>query len=420
MADVPSTISTLAGLHKEVYGNEADIDKVLPASAVLQDVIPFDTASKIGDSYHQAVHLSHSNGFTYNGSGGGVVSLQDSIAAVLRDATITSSEVIGREQLSYTAASRAASGGAQAFRKAMTQTIMNLRKSAVKRLELSLLYGQDGLGVVESRNSDNIVIKASDWSPMTFTGLNNSIMEFWEGATEHGAITGSTLNTVTYSTRTLGFATSGPSGGTAVDADDVLYFIGAFDGTNYGEMVGLMKIAGSSTTLFGINPATAGQSEWRGNTVTSFGAPTMARYLSALTNAVERGLEGKAFLLVPPKAFEVLNSDMAGQRMFDGSYSKSIASNGAQALRFYGQNGEIELRVHPYLRNGDSVFFDPECFKRIGSAELGMGVPGTADERQIYFHLESKNAVELRTYTDQALFCVAPNKNVKISGLTYP
>jgi hypothetical protein len=154
--------------------------------------------------------------------------------------------------------------------------------------------------------------------------------------------------------------------------------------------------------------------------VASFGAPTMARYLSALTNAVERGLEGKAFLLVPPKAFEVLNSDMAGQRMFDGSYSKSIASNGAQALRFYGQNGEIELRVHPYLRNGDSVFFDPEAFKRIGSAELGMGVPGTADERQIYFHLESKNAVELRTYTDQALFCVAPNKNVKISGLTYP
>ena len=176
MADTPSTISTLAGLHKEVYGSEADIDKVLPASAVLQDIIPFSTESKIGDSYHQAVHLSHSNGFTYNGSGGAVVSLQESIAAILRDATVTSSELIGREQISYTAASRAASGGAQAFRKAMTQTILNLRKSAVKRLELSLLYGQDGLGVVESRSSDNIVIKASDWSPMTFTGLPNSVI----------------------------------------------------------------------------------------------------------------------------------------------------------------------------------------------------------------------------------------------------
>ncbi|MFZ9156314.1 MAG: hypothetical protein ACO22A_08185, partial [Schleiferiaceae bacterium] len=68
-------------------------------------------------------------------------------------------------------------------------------------------------------------------------------MEFWESSTEHGATAGSTLQTVTYSTRTLGFATGGPSGGTAVDADDDLFFIGAFDGTNYGEMVGLMKIA---------------------------------------------------------------------------------------------------------------------------------------------------------------------------------
>lgn len=420
MADAPNTISTLAGLHKEVYGSENDIDKVLPASAVLQDVIPFATENKIGDSYHQAVTLAHENGFTYNGTGGSVVTLKETVAGITRDATITSAEMIGRAQLSYTAASRATAGGPQAFRKAMTQVLMNLRKSAAKRVELSLLYGQEGLGVVESRNNDNVVVKASDWSPATFSGLNNSIMEFWEGATEHGATAGSTLSTVTYATRTLGFASSGPSGGTVVDADDVIMFLGAQDGATYNEMVGLMKIAASSTTLFGINPATAGQSDWTGNAFTSFGAPTMARYLNALTVAVERGLEGKVFLLVPPKAFEVLNSDMAGQRMFDGSYSKSIASNGSQAIRFYGQNGEVEVRVHPYLRNGHSVFFDPETLKRIGSAELGMGVPGSGDERQIYFHLESKNAFELRTYTDQALFCVAPNKLVHISGLTYP
>ena len=98
MANAPNTITTLAGLHKEVYGTENDIDKVLPASAVLQDIIPFSTENKIGDSYHQAVHLAHENGFTYNGTGGAVVDLQDSIAGILRDATITSAEVIGRAQ----------------------------------------------------------------------------------------------------------------------------------------------------------------------------------------------------------------------------------------------------------------------------------------------------------------------------------
>ena len=51
-------------------------------------------------------------------------------------------------------------------------------------------------------------------------------------------------------------------------------------------------------------------------------------------------------------------------------------------------------------------------------ADVGMGVPGT-DGRDVFFHAASTNAVEARTFTDQALFCDRPSACVYISGITY-
>lgn len=416
------TITTLAGFHKEVYGNDANIDKVLPASAVLQDIISFDEDNKIGDSFHQGVFLTHEHGFTANGSGGTVVTLENANPAYSQDATLTSCEMIGRARMSYTAASRAAAGGKQAYKKAFSQMLLNLRKAAVKRLELELLYGKDGLGVVESRSGEDVVITAGSWCPTAMAGMKNATFEWWTttgtGATEKGLTTGSTLAGINYATRTLTFSSGGPSGGSAVSAGDVLYFYGYRLASSYNECDGLMRIAGNSGTLFGIDGSSSGYDLWAGNTKSSFGVPTMGRFLDAVTSAVDKGLDEKVFMLVSPRTWEVLNSDLAGQRMFDGSYSKAQADNGTQAIRYYGQAGEIELRSHPYLRRGDAVVVPRSAFSRVGSAELGMGVPGTQD-REVYFHLENANAVEIRTYTDQALFCIAPSHCVYITGITY-
>lgn len=416
MAEI-STVSQMDGMFKEQYGTS--IDDVLPGSAVLQDIIAFDTDNKLGDSYHQTVVLTHENGFTYGGTGGTSSSLITAVAATQKDATVTSAEMIGRARMQYTTAARAAAGGKQAFAKAWGTILMNLRKAAVKRAELSLLYGQQGLGVVSSNSSGTLTITDASWSPTTWAGLEGAVLEAFtaitvgSASTQHNADL--TISAVSFANKTVTVTGTNSS----VVQNDVLFFKGAGTAaTNFAsnEMAGLMKIAANSGSLFGIDAAS--YALWAGNSKSSLGVPTMGKILDAVTDAVDRGLEEKVFLLVCPKTWEVLNADLAAQRKFDGSYRRERAENGAQAISYYGQVGEIEVRVHPYLRRGDSVMFPKSCLKRVGSTDVGMGVPGT-DGRDVFFHLQDVGAVEARTYTDQALFCEAPAHCSVLSGITY-
>ncbi len=408
----------MSGFHKKVYGDK--LDNVVPASSVLYDAIEFEEAKKIGDSYNFPVLLTLENGFTVNGTAGAIVTLNDAANAVMKEASIQGVEMIGRVQMAYLAAARATAEGPAAFGRAWGQALMNLRVSHMKRLELMLLYGQLGLGVVSSLSSDTVTVSDTSWSPATWIGLEGGLFEFWTiagtGATEHGVTTGSTLSTVDFSAQTLAFATGGPSGGTTVDGDDVIYFYGARAASSYNECVGLMKIAQNTGSLHGIDAAS--YNIWAGNLKSSFGALTMGKLLDAVSLAVDRGLDEKVILGVCPKAYEVLNADLSSNRHFDGSYSREKLENGGQSIVFNGQMGQVEVRVMPFLRRGEAVVFPPSQLKLIGSADVGMGVPGT-DGRDIFFHIQTKNAIEARSFSDLALLCLAPARLVAITGITY-
>lgn len=413
-----NTLSSMDGYVKKVYGDK--LDNVIPSSSVIYDLVEFEAAKKIGDSFNFPVLLTLENGFTVNGVGGSVVTLNDASNAVTKNASIQGVELIGRAQMAYLLASRAAAEGPAAFGKAWGQALMNLRMGHMKRLELMLLYGQLGLGVVDSLSSDTVTITEASWSPATWIGLEGALFQFWTGTTasetQHGATTGSTLSSINFANRTLAFGSGGPSGGTTVGAGDVVYFYGARATTTFNECVGLMKIAQNSGSLFGIDAAT--YNIWAGNSQTSFGAVTMGKLLDAVSAAVDRGLDEKVILGVCPKAYEVLNADLSAQRHFDGSYSREKLENGAQSIVYNGQMGQVEVRVMPFLRRGDAVVFPTDKLKLIGSADAGMGVPGT-DGRDIFFHLPTKNAVEARSFSDLALLCLAPARLVAISGITY-
>lgn len=408
-----NTVSSMDGLYKEVYADT--LNDVVPNSSVLYDLVKFDDGNRMGDSFHQGVVLTMEHGFTYNGSAGGVATLAAPIQATLKDASTSGFEMIGRSKMTYAAASRAAAAGKAAFKQAWGTLLLNLRKASMKRLELQLGYGQQGLGVVSSIASGVITISDATWSPATWAGMEGAILEAFTGttATETQHNGDLTISAVSYANKTI--TVTGTSG--AVAANDVLYFKGARTATAFNEMPGLMKIAANTGTLFGISGAS--YALWTGNTSSSFGTPTMGKYLAAVTDQVDRGLDEKVYLGVPPRAWEVLNADLAGNREYDGSYSKSKAENGSQAISYYGQAGEIETRSMPFLRRGDSVLFPKSCLKRVGSADMGMGVPGT-DGRDVFFHVSTDNAVEARSFTDQALWCDAPAHCSFITGITYP
>ncbi len=411
-----STVTTSAGLYKEVYGGENDIDKVVPVSSVLYDIFPFSEDERIGDSFHQAVTSGFEQGFTYGGSSGAIVTLNDQVAASDLDATVTSVELIGKSRMAYTAASRA-SGSKASFRKAWNHRLLNLRRASMKRLELMLTRGQKGLGIVSGISTGVITITEASWSPMTWAGMEGAILEAFTTsdatATQHD--TDLTISAVSKSARTI--TVTGTS--SSVAPADVLFFKGAKTTTSWKECAGLVKVASNTGSLFGIDASS--YNLFAGNTASSFGTPTMGKYLAALTEAVDSGLDEKVFLGIPPKAWEVCNADLAEKRDYDGSYSKAKAENGSQSISFYGQSGEVELRSMPYLWRGESVIFPKSPYSRKGSAEMGMGVPGLpGDGREVFFHVQTQNAVETRSYTDQALFCVSPNTSCYVSGITYP
>jgi hypothetical protein len=400
--------------YKERYA-EGGPNNVVPNSSILKRLIKLD-GDLTGDSYHQAVTLTLEHGFTYGGSGGGVSSLAAQVNATVKDANSTGYSLTGRARVGYTAASRAASS-AQSFGKLWDQVLLNLKLGHEKRSELGLLYGQQGLGVVSGNSSGVLTITAASWSPTTWAGMEGAILEAWTGVTasetqHNGDLTISAVDFVNGTVTVTGT-------NAAVVANDVLYLKGARTASAFNEGAGLIKIAGNTSgTLFGISATTYGL--WAGNTKASFATPSMGKFLAEITQAVDKGLEEKVILLVCPKTWELLNADLAAQRQFDGSYSKEKAENGAQKISYYGQAGEIEVRTHPYLRRGDAVAFPLSPYKRVGSADVGMGVPGLPDANNIFFHDTSTDAMEARTFSDFSLFCNRPSTSVAISGITYP
>lgn len=411
-----ATVTTSEGLLKDVNADGLDFDKLINTSSVVFDLVDFDKKNRTGKTFRTEVPLTYEGGVTYNGSGGDVVLLEDAVVSIVEDATLSGVEQIVRTRMAYTLASRAAEEGKQAFAGAWGRYLRNLRKSSLKRLELQLERGQMGLAQLSANPTSNILpITDASWAPAIWVGLEGHKLECWSTQAASATQRSGTFTIVSVDkvNKTITVTDDG-----AAAEGDWLYFKGARTTTGWNEMAGLVKIASNTGILQGIDAATYGI--WAGNTIDVGGGLTFGKILEAITEMVDGGLEDGVILGVSPKAYETLNADLAASRDFDGSYSREKLENGTQSIAYFGQNGKITVRSMPYMHRSQAVVFAPELFKRIGSAELGMGIPGGGDSRDVFFHLENYNAMEARTYTDQALFCEAPAQSALLTGITYP
>ena len=105
----------------------------------------------------------------------------------------------------------------------------------------------------------------------------------------------------------------------------------------------------------------------------------------------------------------------AAFRMYDSSYSSSMIENGGKSIKFFGQNGAIEIVPSIYVKEGYAFVISLEDFCRVGSTDVTFKRPGQGDN--FFRDMEDSAGYELRCYTDQALFCAKPGKNILISNL---
>jgi hypothetical protein len=101
--------------------------------------------------------------------------------------------------------------------------------------------------------------------------------------------------------------------------------------------------------------------------------------------------------------------------MTDSSYSSSEGRNGVERVVFYGANGAINIKIHSFVKQGETFVFPVKRCKKVGSTDVTLSVPGRGDE--LFAMKAGYNGVEFRTYSDWQFFCEKPALIVKIYGI---
>lgn len=420
MTDVDNTVTTMASNLKEIYGDGPI--PLVPKFAWCRENIEFSQKDLVGGYYHNSVLLSSENGVTYSKPRNGAFAINDSVAAEMGDAKVEPSQILIKATVDYESAYRATKGGKQAFVDTVGLVVQNMVESANKRLEIEFLYGQTGIGAVNANTSGSadLVISAATWSPGIWSGLKGAYVSVIDANFDAAEDTSEKIAGIAPSTRTITLTNT-----QTLDAGDLLFFLGQVEAAGGGaevhhSMVGLDKMTTTTSgTLFNINVGTYADTWQAAPEQTSTAQLTMAKIMAGVSEVVNRGCMEDLVCLLSPRAFEVLNSDMAALRRLDGSYRYSKVESGAEKLAFFGQNGKLEIVPHLFVKWGDAFIFPPKRMKRIGSTELSFKRPGMGGDEPMVREATSNAGFEIRAYTAQAIFPERLNWLVKLSGITY-
>lgn len=405
MADSPNVLSSLNGIAKEVYAD--GVKQLVPDGCKVQKQINFSAKEKsLGGYYHQPVLLAYEHGFTFAASGAGAFNLNDSVASVMKDAQVQGSQILLKSQIDYELAARAAKGK-NAFVDATSLVIESMQKSMRKRLEVQLMYGSSGIATVASLSSQVITITTAEFAAGIWAGMEGATIDVYQAATSTPRQSGLVVSSVDLDARTV--TVTGTT--TGIVSGDTIYYGGA-----YGkEMAGIHKVLTNTGSLFNIDAAA--YTLWKS---TSYGAGsaalTQAKVGAAVAQAVGKGLDNDLLLLVNPKTWNNLLTDQAALVRNRGSEIKSVVSNGSSNIELYSQNGKITIEPSIYVKEGHAFGLSPENWKRIGAVDVSFKTPGYGED--MFLQMPTKAGFELRAYTNQAVFCEAPAKNLIITAIT--
>lgn len=408
MAEI-NLVASLDGNFKRVYADK--IMNLIPENVKLLNMVPFQQSDKLGDSYRQPVIVQHEQGYTYGGSEGTAFTLSDAVAGQVKDANIKGYENILRSKLSYAICSRSATSEA-AFEQATKLIVANMLRSFAKRLEISMLYGQKEIALVNADTvaSNSFVVSDASWAPGIWTALEGAKVRVFSAdlATDRAG-SGRSITAVNLETKSV----TVDGAALTLTAGDRVIFDGAYTIANgWQEMRGLHSIMSAYqdgvTDLFGINPAS--YNVWRSTVYSAASADlSFEKIQEGLAAACGRGLDEDVVVLVSQKTWASLCTDQAANRQYDSSYKRTELENGTEALVFYSQNGKIELMASAFLKESLAMAFPKASLMRIGSTDVTFKLPGSSNDR-FFRELENSAGFEIRSYCDQALFTPAPNK----------
>lgn len=400
-----------SAIHKVAYGE--GVPELVPDIAIIQKDIKFSESALLGDYFEQAVRLSLPGGFTraLGDGSAGIVSLAGAVGGTQKKAKVYGNQIILQDQISYEDLSKAAKGGAQAYKKATALFWEGMQLSMRKMLEVMCLYGNSGIGKVSAYSASNasygsqptITIAESDWAPQIWAGFEGTVLSVMNGTsnTERGE---ASIVSVDIDNRVV--VLSGTVSGAA--ANDIVYFK---DG--YGqEFYGLYSILSNTGTLFNINAAT--YANWKTPKHSVGGAFSFQALKKGLSKGAAKGLMGNITVYTSDGAFDDLTGEIHQLRQVDKSEVRRIEMGQDEVV--YKRAGiTATVKTHSMMKNGHAMGVVTDYAKRIGAADFKFGIPG---EDKIWFDLEGKTGKEGRAYTHQGIFIEQPGVCVFWDGIT--
>jgi hypothetical protein len=393
--------------------------------------VPFVGGSeKAGSELVWPVVTSREHGFTALGQLGSNVDLAAATRARTAQAKVVSYPFMGRTQIDNVSISRAKQGP-QAFVNALEYKISNLQDSFVILNEQELLYGGSGLGTVASitgtlttaGQTGTVVLSEQEFADHVWIGCEDMELELGPTA---GRVT---LKVTSYDIDARSLSVTVLTSGTAPAAGDLVHRKG-FQG-NVGP--GLQTIfSQTSGTLLGI--AQASNPLWRVNqyNVAAPATPTTPANLSfekvadAVAKAVGRGLAEKLTLHVHPRVFASMMPDFQTvktgapsvfkSRIFTTSSEVKKLEHGVYGITFIVGSVEVVLVANPFIKVGHAFGIADGELMRCGSSDITYKIPG--EEQEKYFHrLPDVAGLELRVFSDQALFSMTLNKHLHLYNI---
>ena len=438
--------SDLDGVLKPIFG---ELQWLLPYDCLIQRNTPFAVADAVGKDFEEPLQVRTSWGVTYAGSAGDVVALNDSQPSKTVPAVVKPFLTILGDKISYGMYDRGGPGaGKKTFIATSAYTAKNLTQQLRRVLEMSMLCGQDGFGIIESYGTS----PATGRVVVTAASLRTGILAFLEGAKldisdaatttliadgSAGAAAGIEVLSVDIDNRYIVFAalpTLGAGGTVVPAAGQTLFIHGANPSVsataNYMEMVGMQKqISATTGTIFSINKAT--YQATRGNVSASVGAISAGALTTAAAKAINRGFQGEAWCYVSPLTWGELNARNIAQRVFDSSYKKGEAQVGTDALKVSANGVTLDVRSHSMMSDSTFMIIPKDGPKRIGSAyensgmvdgedvntDISFMIPGT--QEKFVQPVPGFTAVKVECRSDQAIYLPKPAHCVLGTDVTH-
>ncbi len=407
---VTNTPVTLVGDFKNLY-EKSGLVEAIPNWAIVQDRWQFQEAEATGEFYVFGVVLQRENGFSYAPSSGAstVVTMNAAIAGYVGQAKVEGYAIYLRSRLDYAAAAKASAKGKKAFAQAYGAVLKNMKESHQFRLECSLLYGRDGLGILTSNTSGALLITSATWASGTWAGMKDAVLQAFDSvavtANQHdGDIT---ITAVDISAKTVTVTGTNSS----ITTGDILYFKSARTTTAYNECAGLNRVLTNATTLFNIDAAA--YQLWQANSYPVNGNLSLTAIMQAASIGMVFGLE-KGVLLCSPNRFANLASDEAALRRY--IQDQRDTKRGVKGISFILGSVDVEILPHPLVRDGSAMLLNDSSIQRIGATDITFAMPGQGEKMEV--HVTDTTALEIRSMSDQAIFSDMPASCVLMTGLT--